>query len=492
MIHKQLPEQGLPEYHDRLLLVRLHADVKQSAVAAASMMSAAVPVAAAAFGAQAALLEETVSAVAPALNWMLRSGMVRRVTPFARRTTTGLTNVATALAASFIESAAVGQRALGGTNIVELEKGVDITDARCRIGNDAQVQFVSRVPMRYVAVAKRKATAKAAITTAAAPPATSLWNLKKIRWADARKAHGFKDADAVKVAVLDTGVDRTHPDLKKRVASYIYQHPDDVSVSGERDIVGHGTHVSGTIGAVIGNEIGVDGICSCDLRMWKIFTDQPEYIETFDAYMYVVDALMYHRALADCADEGVDVVNLSIGGPAPPDPQELQLFNTLTSSGAVVCAAMGNERTIGSPTSYPAAIQDVIAVGATSVNDAVASFSNRGDHIALAAPGKGIWSTLPTYDGQSGFSAVHLPDGNVKEGKPMRRERDYDSWDGTSMATPHVTAASALYIAKNGRSDGPAVKKALQKSADRVAGMGGKKFHPDYGSGRLNLTKLLS
>jgi subtilisin family serine protease len=164
----------------------------------------------------------------------------------------------------------------------------------------------------------------------------------------------------------------------------------------------------------------------------------------------------------------------------------------LTASGAVVCAAMGNERTLGSPTSYPAAIQDVVAVGATSVNDAVASFSNRGDHIALAAPGKGIWSTLPTYDGQSGFAAVHLPDGSVKEGKPIRRERDYDSWDGTSMATPHVTAASALYLAKVGRNDGPTVKRALQKSADRVAGMSGKAFHPDYGSGRLNLAKLLA
>lgn len=263
-------------------------------------------------------------------------------------------------------------------------------------------------------------------------------------------------------------------------------------VSGEQDIVGHGTHVAGTIGAAIGNKTGIDGICKCDLRIWKIFTDQPVYIEAQSAFIYVVDTLMYLRALGDCADEGIDVVNLSIAGTGSPTPQELQLFNILSASGTVVCAAMGNNRMIGSPTSYPAAIQDVIAVGATSVNDAVASFSNRGDHITLAAPGKGIWSMLPTYDGQSGFAALRLPDGAVKEGKPLRRERDYDSWDGTSMATPHVAAASALYIAKAGRSDGPTVKRALQKSADRVSGMSGKAFHPDYGAGRLNLAKLLS
>jgi subtilisin family serine protease len=190
--------------------------------------------------------------------------------------------------------------------------------------------------------------------------------------------------------VLDTGIDRTHPDLNNRVASYIYQNPDDVAVSGEKDVVGHGTHVSGTICAAIGNKVGIDGIRTCDLPVWKIFIDNPVYIETYDAFIYVVDSLMYLRALADCADKGVDVMNLDIGGPAPPDSQEPQLFNALVASGAVICVAMGNERAIGSPTSYPAAIHDVIAVRATSINDTVASFSNRRDPIAIAAPGKGI------------------------------------------------------------------------------------------------------
>src|SRR5262249_5448768 len=146
----------------------------------------------------------------------------------------------------------------------------------------------------------------------------------------------------------------------------------------------------------------------------------------------------------------VDLINLSIGGPAPPDPStEGFLFQQLLASGVSICAAMGNDRQHGNPTSYPAAIPGVIAIGATGLDDEVTVFSNSGDHIALAAPGKAIWSTLPTYPGQTGFSAVIGPDGQLQRGSPISRETRYDAWDGTSMATPHVTACAALLMAKH-------------------------------------------
>ena len=479
MIRKRLPDSLLPQYHERLLVVRLQPDLQGVAVSAALRPAAVVP---------------ALSPISPAIGHMIKSGMVRRIVPLARQATSGFVDPVRAIAAAFVDTPRRAQPLINGTAFIELEHGVDITAACNQIAQDAQTLFVSRVPMRY-AMARRARRSRARGTAparpAAAPPASILWNLAKIEWKAARARRGFTDADAVKVAVLDTGVDANHPDLKGRVSSYVYEHPDDVSVSAVKDIVGHGTHVSGTIGARIGNRLGIDGICGCDLRVWKIFADQPLLIDLFEGYAYVVDPIMYSRALADCAEDQIDVMNLSIGGPAPPDPQERQLFNALTTGGTVVCAAMGNERAAGSPTSYPAAIEDVIAVGATSVNDAVTSFSNRGDHIALCAPGKGIWSTLPTYDGQFGFEAVRA-DGGIKEGKPYRRERDYDSWDGTSMACPHATAAAALYTAKRGRVGPSAVKQALQKSADKVAGMGGRSFHPDYGAGRLNLRRLLA
>jgi subtilisin family serine protease len=145
---------------------------------------------------------------------------------------------------------------------------------------------------------------------------------------------------------------------------------------------------------------------------------------------------MYHRALAACVESPVDVLNLSIGGPGVPDAVERSLFDQLIAAGVTICAAMGNERQHGSPTSYPAAIPGVIAVGATALDDSVTVFSNSGNHIALSAPGKAIWSTLPTHPGQTGFGAVVAPNGMPQQGKPMRRETDYDAWDGTSMATP--------------------------------------------------------
>lgn len=201
---------------------------------------------------------------------------------------------------------------------------------------------------------------------------------------------------------------------------------------------------------------------------------------------------MYRRALADCLEQGVEVINLSIGGPGKPDPQEQDLFNLLLANGTTIVAAMGNERQFGSPTSFPAAIPGVIAVGATSLNDRVARFSNRGNHISLGAPGVAIWSTLPTYPGQLGFEAVPGPGGLPLEGKPLRRETDYDAWDGTSMASPHVAAAAALLVANRGKMSPAAVRTQLMQTADRVAGMQGRDVHPDYGAGRLNLLRLLS
>jgi len=379
--------------------------------------------------------------------------------------------------------------------LVELEHDADVEDVQTSLANDPHVDFVSRVPIRYLALPARarprRASTAASPATATTPPST-LWNLRKIRWAEARAKLGFKDASQVHVAVLDTGIDPNHPDLTGNPKDYVFEHPDLPDASSDRDLVGHGTHVSGTITAVINNALGINGICDCKLTVWKIFTDQAEYVPEFGYFTYFVDPIMYQRALSECIERGdVSVVNLSIGGPGKPDQNELQLFKTLMAKGTTVVAAMGNEREEGSPTSYPAAIPGVIAVGATSLDDTITTFSNRGNHVSLSAPGKGIWSTLPTYPGQDGFRAVFSGNGDPVQGKPLRRKTDYDAWDGTSMATPHVTAAAALLIAKKGDVKPAAVRTALMTSADKVPDMNGKSFDSDFGAGRLNLLRLL-
>lgn len=472
----------LPEYHPNLLIVKM------------SPSAGALPLAAMAVNSGEGMPG------APGLSALAtleRAGMIKRITYLSRPSAE---NRRAQPAMSFVASlAAVPERSSprrydAGVSIVELEHDKLVDDVRLSLAKDPHVTFAARVPVRYLAARTSipKGQSKRANLTIAnsAPDVSAMWNLQKIRWADARSSAGFTEASKIRVAVLDTGVDADHPDLKGRVNGYTFAHPDLPLASGENDIIGHGTHVSGTIGALINNNLGINGICECQLFVWKIFDDVPDFYN--GTFVYFVEPVMYRRALADCLDQKIDVINLSIGGPGEPDPLEQQLFDELLKKGTTIVAAMGNDRTHGSPTSYPAAIQGVIAVGATSLDDTVAQFSNRGNHISLCAPGVAIWSTLPSYPGQFGFEAVPGPGGQPVEGKPMRRETDYDAWDGTSMATPHVTASVALLLAKRGKMDPTSVGDRLKATSDKVAAMGGNAFDSDYGAGRLNLLRLLT
>ncbi len=471
-----------PAYHDGMLIMKMRSGVVEPRAEARRGIAANI-------------------ATTPGLSALAaleRGGMLKRVMPLSEqaeeraRSVDGRRGIA-ALMEPIPEG---GTDVNAGVNIVELEKSQELASVQQVLASDPNVEFVARVPVRYlVARANPRPSAgrpRRAGVAALPPSATTLWNLNKIQWSQARARADFREAEQVRVAVLDTGIDRYHPDLNGRVVHYSYLHPDLLDASGEKDIVGHGTHVAGTIAALINNRVGINGICMCQLFAWKIFTDVPEFFSFDEGYQYFVDPIMYRRALAQCLDQQIQVVNLSIGGGGEPDRQELDLFRALLANGTTIVAAMGNERRRGSPTSYPAAIPGVIAVGATTIDDSIANFSNRGSHITLCAPGVGIWSTLPTYPGQFGFEAVRNSAGRPIEGRRIEREVNYDSWPGTSMATPHVAASAALLLANKGQMSPADVRTQLQATADHVSGMGNTTFHPDYGAGRLNLMRLLT
>jgi subtilisin family serine protease len=479
--------ESLPTHHDGLLIVRVSRQVMPSPSRLA-LSGSVGPL--------------SMTAGLSALSFYERAGMIKRVVPLRRDENRVAQGPGTSAVSTLMFSSGPSEPKdpNSGVSIIEVERGRDTQELQMALANDPNVLSVSTVPIRYLA-ARRESRHPSGSTsgpqpegsmiTAVPPAAPIMWNLAKISWEQARARDGFQDADEIRVAVLDTGLDERHPDLRGRVSAYNWHQPDLTSPVSSKDIVGHGTHVSGTIAAIVNRNLGFKGICNCALSVWKIFDDEPTFALGHNAFFYLVNPIMYRRALAACVQSPVDVINLSIGGPGVPDAQERFLFDQLMAADVTVCAAMGNDRQYGSPTSYPAAIPGVVAVGATGLDDMVTVFSNSGNHIAISAPGKAIWSTLPTYPGQTGFSAVIASNGAPQQGKPMRREVNYDAWDGTSMATPHVVAAVGLLMSNKGKLAPAKARAHLMNSADKVPAMDGADFSPDYGAGRLNLLRLL-
>jgi subtilisin family serine protease len=308
------------------------------------------------------------------------------------------------------------------------------------------VAFAERVPARWLSAVE-----------AADPRHNRQWGLRAIRWFDTDVAA----AEEVTVAICDTGVDTAHPDLSGVVASYDHEG------ASATDIVGHGTHVSGIVGARTDDVAGVVGVARCRLAMWKVFPDEPT------AGNFYVDGSRFLRALNAVASSGAKALNLSLGGTQSSQAEQL-LFDRLERAGVTVVAAMGNEHDHGNPVEYPAAYEHVLAVGAVAETNHRSPFSNTGAHIGVAAPGSNVLSTLPT------------------EASSFRPDTLYASWSGTSMATPHVAAAAALVAAQHPDWTPADTKEHLRNRAAKVADMGGKSFTEEFGAGLLDIAALLA
>jgi subtilisin family serine protease len=231
------------------------------------------------------------------------------------------------------------------------------------------------------------------------PTQTLTWNIDRV---DAEISWGISTGDPVKVGVIDTGIDLSHPDLKSNIKGgyntiYPWKSPNDDN--------GHGTHVAGII-AALNNSIGVVGV-GPDIDLYAI------KVLNASGSGYLSDVI---EGLDWAVANGMQVVNMSLG-----TSQNVLSFHEAIirayNAGVVIVAAAGNS---GGAVSYPAAYPEVIAVSATDQNNQIASWSSRGPEVDLAAPGVSIYST---YKGQS-----------------------YATLSGTSMATPHVTGAAALVI----------------------------------------------
>lgn len=265
------------------------------------------------------------------------------------------------------------------------------------------------------------------------------WGLKKTGF---RAAWDATRGGGARIAVVDSGVAAGHPDLSgKVVAQRDFVNEDGIA----DDDLGHGTHVAGIAAARTGNGTGISGGCpGCELLVAKTMQGRIGYDSD------VAEGIIW------AADNGADVINLSLTGPAPSDILR-RAVNYAWDKGAVVVAAAGNS---GDGTvQYPAAYRNAIAVAATNRSDDRASFSTMGDWVDVSAPGVGILSTLPGGYGYMG---------------------------GTSMATPHVAALAGL-LADRGLSNQQIRDRIVSSTVD----LGPDGRDPYFGAGRMDAARAL-
>ncbi len=301
------------------------------------------------------------------------------------------------------------------------------------------------------------------------PSFPSLWGMTKISAPAAWDS--FKGSDKTVVAVIDTGVDINHKDLKDNIWTNTKEiagngidddgngYIDDVngwdfaySDNNPSDGDGHGTHCAGTVAARGDNGIGVVGVNWVAKIMPVKVLDDTGSGYNFDIYNGIIYAV----------SNGARVTSNSYGGGGASSLMA-SAIKTAQDAGVLFIAAAGNES--ASSASYPAyytkTYSNVISVASTESSDALSSFSNYGDGVDIAAPGGQILSTAPGDQ--------------------------YATFSGTSMATPHVAGVAALLWGASPNKTMAQIRSAIVGQTDFVAGLQGKVA----ANGRVNVKKAL-
>jgi len=258
----------------------------------------------------------------------------------------------------------------------------------------------------------------------------------------ATEAHRLATGSGVIVAVIDSGVDPNHPDLAGAIAdSYD-------ATSAERPHP-HGTGMAGAI-ASRGNVLGIAP--GAELLTVRAFSANSGSAEG--------TTLNIIKGLDWAAEKGARIVNMSFAG--PPDPRLREALAKANAKGIVLIAAAGNAGPT-SPPLYPAANPGVIAVTATDASDALFSGANRGQYIAVAAPGVDV--------------LVPAPDAG------------YQLTTGTSVAAAEVSGVVALLIERNPGLTPKDVRRILMRTAKHLGPRGNER---DYGAGLVNALQAVT
>ena len=255
-----------------------------------------------------------------------------------------------------------------------------------------------------------------------------------------------KGIDDTVIAVVDTGVDLDHPDLRKRLTNG-YNVIEDNDFPDDDN--GHGTHVSGIIASETNNREGVAGITWYN----KIMPIKAVGVEGYGTSFDIAKGIIW------AVDHGADVINMSLGNYQTSSLLE-EAIHYAYDQNVVLIAAAGNDNT--SRPSFPAAYPQVLSVAAIDYTGGRASFSNYGEYIDVTAPGYQIAST---YFNQQ-----------------------YASLSGTSMASPHVAGLAGLILSVNPNLKNRDVMDIIENTTYDL-GVSGRDI--DFGNGLIDVQKAL-
>jgi subtilisin family serine protease len=282
----------------------------------------------------------------------------------------------------------------------------------------------------------------------------------------------------VVIAIIDTGIDDTHPDLAEKIWYNTDEIPgngidddnngyiDDIrgwdfyyNDSVPEDGYGHGTFCAGISAALTNNSVGIAGVA------WDCKSMTVKNVNEIGLFDYVTTVL----AIKYAADNAADVISMSFGFYSPPTILK-DAVNYAYGKGVFLCAAAGNDNT--DDPFYPAAYENVTGVAATSAYDQKVGFSNYGDWVDIAAPGVNIYSTMPTY-----YVLMNYPEYGYTQ--------NYSFGAGTSFSCPIVAGVAALLLSNNHSLSPDEVKTLICENVDPYNST-------EYiGTGRINAQKAL-
>ncbi len=270
------------------------------------------------------------------------------------------------------------------------------------------------------------------------------WHLATIQ---APSAWNLTTGSSTPIALVDSGVDPTHPDLGPKLVPGWNFLAGNTTVL---DTMGHGTTTAGALAAIGDNGVGIAGVTWNNPIMPLIVVDSTGYA----SYSSIASAISY------AADHGARIVNVSIGGTTPSSTLQ-NAVNYAWSKGTVVFASAGN----GGQNApyYPAGCQNAVAVGATDANDSVPYWSNYGSFVALTAPGVNIYTTA------SGGGYTYM--------------------SGTSYSSPIAAGVAALVLAQAPSLSASALVTLLEQNSDDLGTAG---YDIYYGYGRVNAYRAVN